>query len=59
MKDIFVVTVGAANKASVLQFAFECLEDAKFFRDDLDKSKGASSNFSTIHVLQVREKGQY
>ncbi len=59
MKHVFVVTLGAHNSSSLYQFAFEDLEDAKFFRDDVDKGKGASHNPSTIHVLDVREKGQY
>lgn len=58
MKDVFVVIMGAKNEASRFQFAFEELEDAKQFRDHLDKGKGASSNFSTIHILKVYSKGE-
>jgi hypothetical protein len=59
MKDIFVVTIGAKNKESMFQFAFEDLEDAKTFRDQIDSGKGASSEFSTIHILKVYAKGEW
>ena len=56
MKEVFVVTLGAANRASMLQFAFHNLEEAKKFRDHVDQGKGASSNFSTIHILSIYDK---
>jgi hypothetical protein len=58
MKDIFVVIMGANNRASMFQFAFHDLDEAKKFRDYLDSGKGASSNPSTIHVLQVYDSAE-
>lgn len=55
IKDVFVVTMGANNRASMYQFAFSDLDEAKKFRDHIDSGKGASSVPSTIHVLQVFE----
>lgn len=56
MKKIFVVTSGSENLASMLQFAFHNLDEAEKFRDYLDNGKGASSRFSTIHVLTIYDK---
>jgi len=56
MREVFVVTAGANNKASMLQFAFHNLDEAKKFRDYLDSGKGASSNYSTIHILTIYDK---
>ena len=56
MREIFVVTTGANNRASALQFAFHDLREAKKFRDYLDSGKGASGNYSTITILSIYDK---
>jgi len=56
MREVFVVTLGAANRASMLQFAFHDLGEAKKFRDHVDSGNGASSNYSTIHILSIYDK---
>ncbi len=56
MTEIFVVTLGSANRASALQFAFHNIDEAKKFRDYVDSGKGASSQYSTIHLLTIYDK---
>lgn len=52
---IYVVTKGSHNFA-VMQYAFYDLEEAKKCRDRFDFGKGASSHYSTIHVLEIYNK---
>lgn len=56
MRQVFVVTLGASNKESMLQFAFHNLEEAKKFRDYVDSRKVASSHPSTIYGLIIYDK---
>lgn len=56
MREVFVVTLGAANRSSMLQFAFHDLGEAEKFRDYVDSKKGASSNYSTIDILSIYDK---
>lgn len=56
MRHVYVVTSGSNNRASVLQFAFHNLDEAHKFRDYLDRGKGASSNYSTVHVLDIYDQ---
>jgi len=53
MKKVYVVSSGSANLASILQFAFHDLEEAEKFRTYLDSEKGASSHYSTLHILKI------
>ena len=54
--NIYVVTQGVSNLGSALQFAFYDIDEAQKCRDRFDYGKGASSRFSTIHVLTVFDK---
>lgn len=53
MKHVYIVTMGANNRASQLQFAFHNLDEANKFRAYLDFGKGGSSVFSTIHAIRI------
>ena len=56
MNKIFIVTLGAENRYTILEWAFKNYEDAARLVNHLDKDKGASSTPSSIREINLFDK---